>query len=221
MPRDRLEERPQRGKLPVHGDPQRLEDPRCRVDVPRPGSPGDRRGNQVGEPGGRPDRVAFPALHHRAGDPPGKPLLSEPEEEVREILLPRVPEDLGRRWPTAVRIPAHVEGTFHPEREAARRVVELEGGDPQVQQRAVERPPARGLTQRIEVREVRADQPHPGEIREPGGGDLEHRGVRVGADQKTPGADPGGNLRRVPAGSGRPVEEDLAGSGSHPFQRLM
>jgi len=221
MPGDRVEEPPQRGKLPVHGDPKRLEHPRGRVNIPWPGPPGDCRGNQLREPCGRPDRILFSALHHRAGDPPGKPLLSELEEEVGEILLPRVPEDIGRRGPAAVRIPPHVEGTLHPEREAACRVVELEGGDPQVEQCAVERPPTRGLTQRVEVREVRTDKPNPGERREPGSGDLEHRGVRVGADQKAPGADPRRNLRRVPAGTGRTVEEDLAGSGGHPFQRLM
>ena len=221
MPGDRVEERPERGEFPVHGDPQRLEHPRGRVDVPWPGPPGDRRGNQFREPGGRPDRVPFPALDHRAGDPPGKPLLPELEEDVREILLPRVPEDLRRRRPAAVRVPPHVEGTLHPERETARGVVELEGRDPQVEQGAVERLPTRGLTQRIEVREVRPDEPHPGERRESTGGDPEHRGVRVGADQKTPFADPGGDLRRMPSGSGRPVEEDLAGGRGHPFQRLM
>src|SRR5262249_911954 len=103
-------------QLLVHRDPERLEDPRGRMDAGA--ASWDRLLDQRGQLEGGSNGRATPALHDGPGDPPGASFVGILVEDARQLLFVRRP-DRRRRAAAAGAIHAHVERLVTLEREPA------------------------------------------------------------------------------------------------------
>jgi hypothetical protein len=124
-------------ELVVHLDPQGLERPLGRVTPGTPGSGGDRLAHQLCQAGGRRDgcRAALPL--DGLGDPAGEPLLAvlpkDPAELDHGVRVDHIGRSSSRR-----RVHPHVQERVAGVSEAAIVGVELERGDPEVEQHPVD-----------------------------------------------------------------------------------
>ena len=93
------------------------------------------------------------------GDAARGAFLAEFEQHVGQFALGQRVDQVGRGRAAAAH--AHVERTVAAEREAARRIVELEGGDAEVQHHAIQRGDAALCQQVQHVAEPAMDQMQP------------------------------------------------------------
>ena len=150
----------QRIQLLVHGDAQRLEHARGRVDSPAAARP--RRGDALDELGellGRLDRRLAPGRHDRSRDAWRERLLTEAPKQRGQLGGVERREQLRGRH-AARGVEAHVERARAPEAESALRVGQLETRQAEVEQHAVD--PCKALLGRnaAELAKVRLAKDH-------------------------------------------------------------
>ena len=105
------------------------------------------------------ERRLLPVLDDGRRDGARAPLLAKPEQDIRDLVFLECIDNIGRAPPRA-RHP-HVERPVAHEGEAALRLVELHGGNAEVQHNAVHPVPADGARRVLHLREWRLDQPEP------------------------------------------------------------
>ena len=119
----------------VHPDAQRLEAARRRIDagaVRRQHAADD-----GGEPAGRGDRRLGARGHDGARDAARRALLAEFEQQIGQLAFRQRIDQIGGGRAAAAH--AHVQRAVGAEREAARRVIELERRDAEIQHHAIQR----------------------------------------------------------------------------------
>ncbi len=95
-------------------------------------------------------------LDDGAGNGARLALLAEQENDVGEVALARGGDHVGRVRAGCAH--AHVERTVEAEREAARRLIELHGGDAEIEHDAVDGVKAGRARNMIEIGEALLDQ---------------------------------------------------------------
>ena len=140
--------------LVVHGDADALESARGGMDAALAlGGGGNGVGDELGERGGAREGTGAVGAFDRADDAAPVVLLAEvadgPDQGIVRGLLQPAAGGLAR-----ARIHAHVGRGVGAKREAAVGLVELEGGNPEVEEDAVEA----GVGQQAEVTEVQVDE---------------------------------------------------------------
>ena len=154
----RLKSAPQVVELAVHGDAQRLEDARRRID-----GAGALRLDAEHEPtevvGGQ-ERLARAAAHDRSRDATGLWLLAVLGEDAAQLALIPAVHDIGRR-DHKVWVGAHVQRARRAKAEAPLRVGELDGREAEIEDDPVERVEAVLAGHDVAKREVGADEDRP------------------------------------------------------------
>jgi hypothetical protein len=101
----------------------------------------------------------------RTRDAPGRTLLTEGEDRVRELLLVEAREQVVRALAN-VAAHAHVQRPVETQREAPLRPVKLHGGDAEIEESPVDAGLAELVERRVEVRKIPADERDPvGQLR--------------------------------------------------------
>src|SRR5205823_9271715 len=93
-----------------------------------------------------------PPLHDEARDPRRPPLFTEPPDQPRQLTLRQLVGQL-RGGDRIVRVHAHVEWALTAEAEAAGGVIELHGGDAEVEEHRVDLREAVAARDVVEVAE--------------------------------------------------------------------
>ena len=138
-------------ELVVDVDAQRLERAGRRMSArlaPRHG-----RRDDAGEPAGRLDGAGLARADDRARDASGMALLAEARDHGRDLALVRARQEFGGSC-ARIRIHAHVEWTVAQEAEPAPSLVELRGGNAEVEEDSV------GAARCDVLRELRESRAH-------------------------------------------------------------
>jgi hypothetical protein len=184
------------------------------------GAAGSRK-QPVGKLPGRADARPGPHLHQAPGDPPRRRLLAVLVDDAGQLGLGRPPDDLGggQRLPC---VEAHVERLVPLEREAAPAPLQLERGQPQVEEDGVRRDRAARPGLGVERAEVGVPEDAPiFEWGEPARGVGERLLVPVEAEEAALGG-VRQERRRVAAESHGPIDDPGAGwHGGEPAQDLV
>ena len=192
-------------ELVVDGHPERLEYARRRIDLGAAG--GLDAGDEPAELVSCRERPAGPAAHDRRGDARGLGLLAElGEDPPQRAVVPGV-HDVGGRdgepW-----IGAHVEGSARVEAEASGIVGQLDRGEAEIEEDAVELAEAVLTGDGIANREVRLNEDGAiAEGREARSGDGERGGIDVEAKKSSIRRAAFEECGSMPATADRAIEE--------------
>jgi len=149
------ERRREVGELVVHGDAQRLEAPRRRVDSAWPPRL-HARDEATKLVRGR-ERSLGAAAHDRAGEARGFGLFPVFGEDATEVVCGPAVHDVGRR-DAKVRVGTHIQRASRAKAEAPLFVVELERAEPEIQDDAVDRCEVVRAGHVVKHREVCSDE---------------------------------------------------------------
>ena len=108
------------------------------MDVPGVKLAGNGPFDQSGQLVGADQRLPAPKIHHRRRNPPGLPLLPEVIKNIGQILFRQLVEQVGRGRSPA-RVHPHVQRSAGAEAEAPGRGIQLQGGNPKVEQDPIHR----------------------------------------------------------------------------------
>ncbi len=192
-------------ELAVHGDAERLEDASRRIDAATTLVLHAR--DEAAEVVGHEEGLTGAAANDGGRDATRLGLLAELAERAAQLALVPAVHDVGRR-DAEVRVGAHVQWAFRAKAEASPLVCELERGETEVEEDAVERRETVTRGHDVEKREVRANEDRAlTESREDITSFRERCGVDIEPDEL---AGPTGTFQdrlRVAARSDRAVEK--------------
>src|SRR3990172_12247239 len=125
-------------QFPVHGDAQRLEGPRGRMDAPAVGTPlRGCRGNHAGKVGGCHQATFRTRRQDRLRDAACTAFFTKRREDSGELSLRSTVDEVEGRY-TTIFIESHVRRRVGREAKPACRVGELITGEPQIEEDSVE-----------------------------------------------------------------------------------
>jgi hypothetical protein len=142
-------------ELAIDGDAERLEHTRRRIDAATTLCLHSR--DEAAEIVSREERLSDPATHDGGGDTTSLGLLAELAECAAQLTLVPAVHDVGRR-DAEVRVGAHVQWAFRAKAEASPLICELERGETEIEEDAIERRQAVARGHDVEKREVGSDE---------------------------------------------------------------
>ena len=192
-------------ELVVDDDAQRLKDARRRIDA----TPALRlhARDEAAEIVGRKERLRCAAARDRGRDTTRLGLLAELAERTAQLALVPAVHDVCRR-DAEVRVGAHVQWACRAKAEASPLVCELERGETEVEEDAVERRETVLAGHDVEKREVRTDEDRAlTETREDATSFCERGGIDIEADEASARTGALEDRRGMSAASDRAVEK--------------
>jgi hypothetical protein len=194
-------------ELLVNGNPQRLKDAGGGMRfMTLPAAAGQRIGHSFDQLSRCLHGPAGAAADNRASNRPAGRLFAEVKQEIRQLgFLERREEFRGGL--TLCRVETHVERTACLKPKAAARIGQLIGGEPQVEQNAVD-PRDSELIQDLWQLRITGLPQGAARVGKTLGRPGEHQGIAIKSDEFSGGTEVFEQNAAVAAGSDRPVDDD-------------